>query len=170
MPDWPWPGPGPPIANAGWRSFSPWGEFDPWGDLPYLVGVQSGPQGKRSDLAYREALAQAEYDLRMAELEETIAELEAADAPAELEGARQDLEAALAALEQAQKAFIPLTDGTLRSLEFSVRIGELRLAQARAELEKTVIKSLVAGRVLAVRVHRVNGNEAVVIIRIVVER
>jgi len=146
-------------------------EFDPWGDIPYLVGSRSGPQGLRSDLAYREALAKAEYDLRLAELARQVAELEVADATAQLEQAQADLEAARVALERLQAAS-PADDGqrTTDVYQSSVRINELRLARARAELEKTVVKSLVAGKVLDVRVDRVDGNEAVVVIRVTAER
>ena len=146
-------------------------EFDPWGDLPYLVGSQSGPQGLRSDLSYREALARAEYQLRLAELDETIARLEWADAAAELEEAQADLEAAQATLEDLQAASLPLAPRpSLDVYKASVRIGEIRLAQARARLEETVIRSLVVGKVLDVRVDRVVGNEATVVIRIMAER
>jgi len=146
-------------------------EFDPWGDLPYLVGAQSGPQGLRSDLAYREVLAKAEYDLRLAELARQIAGLEVADATAQLEEAQADLEAARAALERLQ-ATRPADSG-LRTADVyraSVRISELRLARARAELEKTIVKSLVAGKVLDVRLDQVDGNDATVVIRIMTER
>ena len=149
-------------------------EFDPWGDLPYLVGTQSGPQGPRSDLAYREALARAEYELRLAELEETIARLEWADATAELEEAQAELTAARTALEHLQAAPSPIQPavdrGSLDVYQAAVRIGEIRLAKARARLEETVIRSLVVGKVLEVQVDRVAGNEATMVIRIMAER
>jgi len=146
-------------------------EFDPWGDLPYLVGTQSGPQGLRSDLAYREALARAEYELRLAKLSETIARLEWADATAELEEAQADLEAAQATLEQLQATSLPpASRPSLGVYQAAVRIGEIRLAQARARVEETVVRSLVAGKVLDVQVDRVVGNEATVVIRIIAER
>jgi multidrug efflux pump subunit AcrA (membrane-fusion protein) len=145
-------------------------EFDPWGDLPYLVGTQSGPKGLRSDLAYRESLARAEYELHLAELEETIARLEWADATAELEETQADLEAAQATLEHLQATSLPLAPRpSLEVYEASVRIGEIRLAQARARLEETVIRSLVVGKVLDVKVDRVVGNEATMVIRIMAE-
>ena len=145
-------------------------DFDPWGDLPYLVGSQSGPEGLRSDLAYRESLAKAEYQLRLAELEETIAELEWADATAELEQAQGELTAAQAAPERLEAASLPLApSSSLDVYEASVRIGEIRLTQAQANLEETVIRSLVAGKVLEVQVDRVVGNEATLVIRIMAE-
>lgn len=145
-------------------------EFDPWGDLPYLVGSQSGPEGLRSDLAYRESLAKAEYQLRLAELDETIAEVEWADATAGLEEGQVDLEAAQATLEQLEAApASPAPYSSLDVYEASVRIGEIRLAQAQAELEETVVGSLVVGKVLEVQVDRVVGNEATVVIRIMAE-
>ena len=160
----------------------PLGEFDPWGDLPYLVGSQSGPQGQRSDLAYREALARAEYDLRLAGLELNLAEAEVAQLDADLSRARSDLVRARADLEtvktvpvdvaiyQPSVTFSPPISRTAQVQEASVRVNEHRLAQARAELERTVVKSLVTGKVLDVRVDRVDGDEATVIIRIMAER
>jgi multidrug efflux pump subunit AcrA (membrane-fusion protein) len=160
-------------------TLEPLQDFDPWGDLPYLVGSQNGPQGPRSDLAYREALAKAEYDLRLAKLAQQVAELEAADATARLEEARADLEAARAALahlqatpqppsrpSQHRPGFAEGPSSQLAIYQSSVRINELRLARARAELEQTVVKSLVTGKVLDVRIERVDGNEATVLIRI----
>ncbi len=109
--------------------------------------------------------------MRLAELEETIARLEWADAVADLEQAQADLEAARAALEHLQAT--PSPPASLPSLDVykvAVRIGEIRLAQARARLEETTVRSLVAGKVLEVQVERVVGNEATVVIRIMAER
>jgi len=152
----------------------PLDEYDPWGDLPYLVGSQNGPKGPRSDLAYREAMAKAQYDLHQAELAQQIAELQAADATAQLKQAQADLKSARTTLDRLQaiqpsSAVLSLSKGNPSNLaiyQASVRINELRLAQARAEQEKTVVKSLVAGQVLEVQIDRVDGNEATVIIRI----
>jgi micrococcal nuclease len=61
-----------------WLSIlEPLAEFDPWGDLPYLVGSQAGPQGRRSDLAYREALAKARFEKERAAWDVEILEAEA---------------------------------------------------------------------------------------------
>lgn len=165
----------------------PLDEFDPWGDIPYLVGSQSGPQGPRSDLAYREAVAQAAYDLRRAELAQQIAELEAAAAAAELQQAQANLGVARTTLSEKQAVeeqsdALSLAQGCtgtnlsqllhlpapadLCTYVASVRINELRLAQAQAEKETTVVRSLVAGQVLDVQVDRVVDNDATVIIRI----
>jgi multidrug efflux pump subunit AcrA (membrane-fusion protein) len=173
----------------------PLDEYDPWGDLPYLVGSQNGPKGPRSDLAYREAMAKARYDLHQAELAQQIAELQATDAAAQLKQAQADLEAARTTLDHLQASHpaiqrrpeqrpepvegvppeVPpeLVEGPVEGpsshpaiYESSVRINELRLAQAQAEQKKTVVKSLVAGQVLEVQIDRVDGNEATVIIRI----
>jgi len=151
-------------------TLKPLQDFDPWGDLPYLVGSQNGPRGPRSDLAYREALAKAEYDLRLAELAQQVAELEAADATARLEEARDDLKAARTTLERLRSTRLS-AQSAIRNpkseiYQSSVRINELRLARARAEREQTVVRSLVTGKVLDVRIERVDGNEATVVIRI----
>jgi multidrug efflux pump subunit AcrA (membrane-fusion protein) len=143
----------------------PLDEYDPWGDLPYLVGSQNGPKGPRSDLTYREAVAKARYDLYQAELAQQIAELQATDAAAQLEATQADLESARTTLARLQSKS-EIRNPKSEIYQASVRINELRLAQAQAEQEKTVVKSLVAGQVLEVRVDRVDGNDATVIIRI----
>jgi multidrug efflux pump subunit AcrA (membrane-fusion protein) len=121
-----------------------------------------------TDLAYREALAKAEYELHLAELAQQIVELEVADTTAQLEQAQADLEAARANLERLKKSEEEVSSAPplLRSSAQAVRTNELRLARARARLEETVVKSLVVGQVLDIRVDRVDGNEATVVIRI----
>lgn len=134
--------------------------FDPWGDLPYLVGSQSGPQGLRSDLAYREALAKAKHDLRLAELE-----LQIAQSQADPTLARLQLEADLADL----RAKIADAEKSIAEVERSQTLVDARVTQFATALEKTkaaldesYVRSLVAGEVVAVQVVQVQGNWATV--------
>jgi len=132
----------------------PLAEYDPWHDIPYLVGSRDGPVGKRSDLNYREALAQARHDLADAQQRLLIAQAEAtrtAQGPSQAE-----LEAALA----------------------NIRVAEVDLQRALAtptpaptftptpapeeEADPTIIYPLVDGIVTGWRIVSVRNNIATV--------